>query len=538
MNKKKLLLSLILAASFSFSNIQAEETSIKDIDKSSSFAREAIIALAEKNIISGDQSGNYTPQKAVSRAEIVALLAKVLELDTTNLPEESTFKDVPKNHWANKYVEAAYRAGIITGKESNIFDPTATCSREQIAVMLVRAWDLVDSSEYPEIEIQNTMSDRDTISIWAYVEVDVALTSGLMNGVGKNTFAPKDNATKEQVAAVLYRYMNDETNIIEKVNQTYNINNQFKLIMNRDIIPSSFYKFDEENNLLVSKQFVERYIHQEIGEAFKNADYVLLKDLAQELGYKYTFHEAKNKAYLESSNAPMFPKLYNAVKKAASENYVGAVKTYAFMRVKDMNTGEFIFTETRSDSAVNKDVAYTRSYITVKVNNDRQEDEIEEIESVDKIYIRPRNGNWKEYDKKDLQTDIGQDLFSDIGIVGTILSQNFVDNYEHLPVQKSINTNMNGVIAESYNIVLDSNKIKYFMSPQQYNEIKDLLTYAYKGTEKFNIHYGVKDEQIVYSVVRFTGQISDNAGNKADVWVHIQTDYSEIGVESNITLPY
>ncbi len=258
--KKKIFLSLLLAFSFTVSNIHAEETAIKDMDKSSSYARNAILNLAEKNIISGDAQGNFSPAKPISRVELVVLLTKVLNLDTTNLPTTATFKDVPVNHWAFKYVEAAYKAGIVTGISANEFGINNTTTREQMAVMIVRALGLLDQSEEIQLKNIDTLQDKGKISNWAQEGVDIALTAGIMNGVSKDSFAPQGNANKEQGAVVLDRFIKDESNIIVKVKDTYGIHQELKVILNGDIIPSNFYTVDENNHVLVSKEFIDNNV--------------------------------------------------------------------------------------------------------------------------------------------------------------------------------------------------------------------------------------------------------------------------------------
>jgi|GEM_PF-4631130 len=260
MKLKRMVLAALLALAFSFSSIQADTTTIKDIDKSSGFAKDAILALAEQNIISGDAKGNFNPSKTISRAEIVVLLVRTLELDTTNVPKTATFKDVPKNHWAFKYVEAAYREGIISGISAKEFGINNSTNREQIAVMFVRALKLIDESDAIEIKNINGLKDKNSIAAWAQKEVDVALASGLMNGVGSNTFGPKGNATKEQAAVVLNRFMKDKNTIVEKVNNAYNINKELKLIFNGDVVSSKYYIMDESNGIFVSKEFVDKFI--------------------------------------------------------------------------------------------------------------------------------------------------------------------------------------------------------------------------------------------------------------------------------------
>lgn len=228
MKKTTIFLSLVLALIFSFSSINADTLAIKDIDSSSDYARESILTLAELGIVEGDNLGNYNPTKAISRAEFVALLVRVLELDTENVPAQATFEDVPTNHWAFKYVEAAYKAGIVNGVTADEFGVKKISTREQMAVMFVRALKLVDSSVEIELKNVDSLTDKDSISTWAKREVDIAMTAGLMNGVSETSFAPKKNATKEQTAVVIDRFIQNEDTLAEKVNTAYGINTEVK----------------------------------------------------------------------------------------------------------------------------------------------------------------------------------------------------------------------------------------------------------------------------------------------------------------------
>lgn len=139
--KKKIFLSLLLAFSFRDSTIHGKA---KDRDKSSSYARNAIINLSQKNIIRDAAQRDFRGMNSSSRLELVVLLAKVLELNTARVPASATFKDVPANHWAFRYVEAAYREGLVAGNTAKEFGLNHRNTREQMTVMVVRALRLLD----------------------------------------------------------------------------------------------------------------------------------------------------------------------------------------------------------------------------------------------------------------------------------------------------------------------------------------------------------------------------------------------------------
>lgn len=228
MKKNTIFISLVLVLIFAFSTVNAGTPGIMDIDKSSGYAKGAILALAEKDIVKGDNLGNFNPTKSISRAEFITLLVRVMGLDTENVPATATFKDVPTNHWAFKYVEAAYKAGIVNGISPTEFGVTRTSTREQMAVMFVRALNIVEPSEKIEFKNIQTLTDKSSISTWAQKEVDIAMTAGLMNGMTKTSFAPKSNATKEQTAVVMDRFIQNEETIPDKVYTTYGLSKEIQ----------------------------------------------------------------------------------------------------------------------------------------------------------------------------------------------------------------------------------------------------------------------------------------------------------------------
>jgi hypothetical protein len=239
LNKKFFILLLTFTLGLS-SIVSAEGTTIKDINTSSSYARAAIEYLATQNVISGDQKGNFNPQQSVTRAEMVALMAKALKLDTSNIPASATFKDVPSYNWAFKYVEAAYREGIITGSSATEFKPNDKITREQMAVIFVRALKLINKDTVIELNNIKVYKDNINISSWAQKEVEVAIEAGLMNGISSTSFGPKLTANKEQSAVVIERLMKNKDTIIAlfkgQTNDEKALYNALEKLVNNDFV--------------------------------------------------------------------------------------------------------------------------------------------------------------------------------------------------------------------------------------------------------------------------------------------------------------
>ena len=114
-----------------------------------------------------------------------------------NNPDQK-FDDVPDSHWAAKDIEELVKLGAINGKSDNIFEPEADITRAEFVKILVNALGLkadVSSNNFRDV------SEND----WYYDSVMIASTLGIVNGVAEDEFAPHQNITREQMAAMLYR---------------------------------------------------------------------------------------------------------------------------------------------------------------------------------------------------------------------------------------------------------------------------------------------------------------------------------------------
>ncbi|MCZ8522608.1 MULTISPECIES: S-layer homology domain-containing protein [Paenibacillus] len=179
----------------------------KDIDKSSSWAQTAIWNLVDKKIIEGDEAGNFNPQGTMTRDAFTAMLVRAMvPADQMVTPETPTFKDIPKDHWAYSYVETAVAKGLVNGTTDTTFSPTDNVTREQMATIFVRALG-VPAADLAGMGDKLTFADKDSIPAYAKDAVGYAVSKGLMQGTTDTTFDGGKNATREQVAVVMDRYL-------------------------------------------------------------------------------------------------------------------------------------------------------------------------------------------------------------------------------------------------------------------------------------------------------------------------------------------
>lgn len=115
---------------------------------------------------------------------------------------KNPFADVNAGDWFYRDVLFSYEKGLISGMDAAAFAPYANTTRAQIAVIFYR----MEGS--PAVEGENSFADvvRGSGTAWFYDAVTWAQQNGIMGGYDNSSFAPNDPITREQLAAIFYRY--------------------------------------------------------------------------------------------------------------------------------------------------------------------------------------------------------------------------------------------------------------------------------------------------------------------------------------------
>ena len=115
---------------------------------------------------------------------------------------KNPFADVNAGDWLYRDVLFSYEKGLMSGMDAAAFAPYANTTRAQIAVIFYR----MEGS--PAVEGENSFTDvvRDSGTAWFYDAVTWAQQNGIMGGYSNSSFAPNDPITREQLAAIFYRY--------------------------------------------------------------------------------------------------------------------------------------------------------------------------------------------------------------------------------------------------------------------------------------------------------------------------------------------
>ncbi|MBU5436972.1 S-layer homology domain-containing protein [Tissierella sp. MSJ-40] len=160
------------------------------------WAKEDIEYLLKKDIISGYSDDSFKPDKEVSRAEFIKMINNVFGFTkTVNL----SFTDVKETDWFYKEIKKGVAAGYIEGYEDGTIRPNNKINREEASKIIATVFKLENSNE----DSYKKFKDSNQISSWARAYVSLMLDKGYIKGYSDNTFGPKKNITRAEVAHII-----------------------------------------------------------------------------------------------------------------------------------------------------------------------------------------------------------------------------------------------------------------------------------------------------------------------------------------------
>ncbi|BFT75524.1 S-layer homology domain-containing protein [Paenibacillus sp. P36] len=159
------------------------------------WAEANIRELIQAGAIEGYPNGTFGPDRTITRAEFASILVKAFKLQEKS---GKGFADT-NNHWARKAIETAAAYDIISGYSDSSFGPDDQITREQMAVMIVRA------AKLPAAAAGNSFTDRTAISEWAQSAVASASASHVIDGYSDGSFKAQANATRAEAVTVILK---------------------------------------------------------------------------------------------------------------------------------------------------------------------------------------------------------------------------------------------------------------------------------------------------------------------------------------------
>ncbi|WP_186445617.1 S-layer homology domain-containing protein [Paenibacillus cremeus] len=176
-----------------------------DVSEHYAWAQNAINALASKGIIQGTSEQTFSPEKNISRADMMTMLVRALNLKAAF---DSNFEDVKKDDYYYETLGAAKALGIVNGMDGNKFNPSQEISRQDLMVMVSRA--LKQQGKLPAgatADDLKVFKDASDIAGYAVDSVAALVKAGIVEG-SDQMLNPNGKATRAEVAAIVFRILN------------------------------------------------------------------------------------------------------------------------------------------------------------------------------------------------------------------------------------------------------------------------------------------------------------------------------------------
>ena len=117
------------------------------------------------------------------------------------------FRDMPApDNWAHAGLDYCIYRGYINGLSATTVDPSGTCTRAQLVCILYRIQGEPKVVEDYELDKLRAPFDDVPRGQWYTNAIWWAKLTGIVNGTSATTFDPSGQITREQLAAILYRY--------------------------------------------------------------------------------------------------------------------------------------------------------------------------------------------------------------------------------------------------------------------------------------------------------------------------------------------
>lgn len=159
--------------------------------------------LASVGILAGYPDRTYKPNLPIIRSELASAMVSALELENIPAFDQQIFKDVSTSHWANADIDKAYNRGIMAGYPNDSFRPNEAVTRAEALTAMAKVIP-GDMSTCDAQNILKSYPDANELQSWAAIPVAEALNAGLTKDSPDSThIRPNESASRAEIASML-----------------------------------------------------------------------------------------------------------------------------------------------------------------------------------------------------------------------------------------------------------------------------------------------------------------------------------------------
>ena len=165
---------------------------------------DAVAWAVERGIMNGVSENLFAPNDPCTRAMVVTMLWRLAGEPASS--NAAPFTDVKAGSWYADAVNWAAETSAVNGTSTDTFSPNTPVTREQLATILYRYAQAQGKGFTGSWMFLLDYPDADQVSDWANEAMLWMTMHGIITGMGDGTLAPKDNATRAQIATMFMRF--------------------------------------------------------------------------------------------------------------------------------------------------------------------------------------------------------------------------------------------------------------------------------------------------------------------------------------------
>lgn len=167
------------------------------IDKFSTFTIVSVEAEQHAAYVKGYPDGTFRPDRAITRAEMAAIIARLIPAEIAVDSSAKRYADVAAGFWAADAIARVRATGIMEGDGNGQFGPQRSITRAEFAAIAVRLSGADTAGE--------AAAFSDTAGHWAAADIAVAVGQGLLDGYEDGSFKPNQALTRAEAVTTLNR---------------------------------------------------------------------------------------------------------------------------------------------------------------------------------------------------------------------------------------------------------------------------------------------------------------------------------------------
>lgn len=194
------LLSGVLCTSVLLSSQAYAAASADYSDMPQNWSKDAMEFAVKNNFITGVGENKIAPKAALTRAQLAAILSRVMQTGAGDVSVLDNFTDADKNAWYAGAMAKAVELNILYGDGDSIY-PDRPVTRQELFTILVRAFSVTGGDE----STLASYNDAGSISSWAKAAISAMIAQGYAAGYEDKTLRPAQQVTREEFAQLLHR---------------------------------------------------------------------------------------------------------------------------------------------------------------------------------------------------------------------------------------------------------------------------------------------------------------------------------------------